>query len=238
LLDPRTDVDVSEFFVWLPAAQKTWYQQRINDDKGPEEQTAAQKAAKHADTPNVLHFDSLGRPFLSILDNGKDDSGNALKFRTRTVLDIEGNQRAVIDALDRVVMRYDYDMLGTRIHQASMEAGKRWMLNEATGRPIRAWNSRKYSFSTEYDPLRRPLRSLVQGGDPGELNARLFPQPIVYERTVYGETRSASPTTPYPRCSSRISRWTRWVLTPMTPCIASSRRKAASALANPPSSLA
>jgi len=27
----------------------------------------------------------------------------------------------VIDAKDRVVMRYDYDMLGNRIHQASME---------------------------------------------------------------------------------------------------------------------
>ena len=187
LFDPRTDVDVGDFFGWLPATQKTWYQQRINDDKGPDEQAAAQKAAKHADTPTVLHFDGLGRPFLSIADNGKDDNGNALKFRTRTVLDIEGNQREVIDALDRVVMRYNYDMLGTCIHQASMEAGDRWMLNEATGKPIRAWNSRKYAFSTEYDPLRRPLGSLVQGGDPAEPNARLFPQPIVYERTIYGE---------------------------------------------------
>jgi RHS repeat-associated protein len=188
LFDPRIDSDVGEFFSWLPAAQKTWYQQRINDDKGLDEQAAAEKAAKHADTPAIAHFDSLGRPFLSIVDNGTDDNGNALKFLTRTVLDIEGNQRAVIDALDRVVMRYDYDMLGTRIHQASMEAGERWMLNEVTGKPIRAWNSRKYAFSTEYDELRRPLRSLVQGGDPGEPNARLFPQPIVYGRTIYGES--------------------------------------------------
>ena len=36
----------------------------------------------------------------------------------------------VIDALGRIVMRYDYDMLGTRIHQASMEAGERWTLND------------------------------------------------------------------------------------------------------------
>ena len=39
-------------------------------------------------------------------------------------------------------MRYDYDMLGTRIHQASMEAGERWMLNDVAGKPIRAWDSR------------------------------------------------------------------------------------------------
>ena len=86
----------------------------------------------------------LGRTFLTIADNGKDASGATQKYRTRTVLDIEGNQREVIDALDRVVMRYDYDMLGARIHQASMEAGERWMLNDAAGKPIRAWNSRKF----------------------------------------------------------------------------------------------
>ena len=67
------------------------------------------------------------------------------------MLDIEGNQRAVIDALDRVVMRYDYDMVGTRIHQASMEAGERWMLNDVGGKPVRAWNSRGFAFRTEYD---------------------------------------------------------------------------------------
>ena len=54
-------------------------------------------------------------------------------YATRVVFDIEGNQREVIDAKDRIVMRYDYDMLGTRIHQASMEAGERWMLNDVAG---------------------------------------------------------------------------------------------------------
>ena len=32
-------------------------------------------------------------------------------------------------------MRYDYDMLGNRIHQLSMEAGARWMLNDVAGKP-------------------------------------------------------------------------------------------------------
>ena len=49
-----------------------------------------------------------------------------------------------------------------------MEAGERWMLNDVAGKPIRAWNSRKYAFRTEYDALRRPVRSFVQGGDPAE----------------------------------------------------------------------
>ena len=42
----------------------------------------------------------------------------------RATLDIEGNQREVIDAQGRVVMRYDFDMLGTRARSTSMEAGR------------------------------------------------------------------------------------------------------------------
>jgi hypothetical protein len=156
--DPKTDPDAGEFFTRLPDADylPTWYQQRSNGAKGPAEQEAAVKPAAHADTPTVAYFDTLGRSFLTIADNGKDAAGNAQKYRTRTDLDIEGNQRAVVDAKDRVVMRYDYDMLGTRIHQASMEAGEHWMLNEVTGKPIRAWDSRGFTRRMTYDALRRP----------------------------------------------------------------------------------
>ena len=65
---------------------------------------------------------------------------------------------------DRVVMRYDYDMLGNRIHQASMEAGERWMLNDVAGKPLYAWDSRDHQFRTAYDPLRRPTDSFLREG--------------------------------------------------------------------------
>ena len=82
----------------------------------------------------MAHADSLGRTFLTVAHNKFErNSGRSSieeYYATRVDLDIEGNQRAVIDAKDRVVMRYDYDMLGNRIHQASMEAGERWMLND------------------------------------------------------------------------------------------------------------
>ncbi|MGH7490501.1 MAG: hypothetical protein ACREMY_33545, partial [bacterium] len=104
------------------------------------------------------------------------------------MLDIEGNQREVTDTLDRVVIRYDYDMLGTRLHQTSMEAGERWTLSDATCKPIRAWNGRKYTFRTEYDALRRTLKSFVQGGDPSEQNPKVIPQEILFARTIYGDS--------------------------------------------------
>jgi RHS repeat-associated protein len=156
---------------------------------------AANKAAAHADTPTTAHFDALGRPFLTLARNRVVCAnhlldGTADESATRVELDIEGNQREVRDERkkpdgtleQRIVMRYAYDMLGNRIHQLSMEAGARWMLNDVAGEPIRAWDSRGHSFRTEYDPLRRPVRSFVTGADPDKPN-----QELLTERLVYGE---------------------------------------------------
>lgn len=183
--DPRTDPDVGEFFQLLPAADylPTWHDQRRNGQKGRDEKAAADKAAAHAGTPTVAYFDTLGRPMLTVADNGKDPSGASQKYATRVTVDIEGNQREVKDASNRVVMRYDYDMLGNRIRQSSMEAGRRWMLNDVTGKPIRGWDSRDHSLRTEYDELRRPVRSFVTGAD-----LQNPAREICFEEIVYGES--------------------------------------------------
>ena len=127
--------------------------------KGPDEQAAAAKAAKHADTPTVAHFDTLGRTVPERRRQWQGANGNDQYFRTRTVLDIEGNQRAVIDAArprgDALRLRHAQHADSPGEHGG----GERWMLNDAVGKPMRAWNSRGYAFRTEYDALRRPLRS-------------------------------------------------------------------------------
>ena len=185
LSDPKTDPDVGEFFKLLPAADylPTWYDQRRNGQKGPDEKAAADKAAAHAATPTVAYFDTLGRPMLTVADNGKDANGLEQKYATRVTLDIEGNQREVKDARNRIVMRYDYDMLGNRIRQSSMEAGQRWTLNDVAGKPIRGWDSRDHGSRTEYDELRRPLRSFVTGADTVNPTRE-----IRFEETLYGES--------------------------------------------------
>jgi RHS repeat-associated protein len=182
--DPAADPDVGAYFRRLPDSDylPTWYRERIDGGMGPAEATAAEKAARHADTPAVACFDTLGRIFLGIDDNGGDR-----KYRTRTVLDIKGNRRAVVDAQGRMVIRCDYDMGGVQLHEASMEAGEHWLLKDIGRRPVRSWNSRFYEVRTEYDALRRPLRSFVRGGDPYERNARPSPEEILFERTVYGD---------------------------------------------------
>jgi len=189
--NPKTDDDVKGFFTRLPDAEylPTWHEARKDGQLGPHAQAAAEKAADHADTPTVAHADSLGRTFLTIGHNRFERNGALIeeKYPARVVLDIEGNKRQVIDALNRIVMRYDYDVLGTIIHQINLEAGERWTLNDATGNPIRGFDSRGHGSRSEYDPLRRPLRTFVTGADLDD-PART----LLTGRMVYGEQHPAA----------------------------------------------
>jgi RHS repeat-associated protein len=195
ITDPKTDADVGSFFERLPETEylPTWYDLRIDPAKaleewpdvdqqghahpenapiGAAEASAAKKAAKHASTPTVAHLDSLGRTFLTIADNG--DAG---KYETRVELDIEGNQRSVMDAQGRKVMVYDYDLLSTRIHQVSMDAGERWMLNDVMGKPIYGWDSRGHRLHHRYDAVRRPTQLFVNQNSVE----------LLAEQVIYGE---------------------------------------------------
>ena len=197
-LDPRTDPHVAryveEYFAGQPAGWQTWLRERIDPSSPPAdsrgafpERDAAVRALAHADTPTAAHFDSLGRTFLTSTDN------RTSTFETRVALDIEGNQREVVDAKGRVVMRYDYDMLGNRVHQASVDAGERWMLNDVTAKSIRAWDGRGHDFIAAYDRLRRPLASWVIGtdtirSDPRTLATNIAPRTaVLFAKTEYGE---------------------------------------------------
>ncbi len=203
LENPAEDPDVGDFFRRLPDTDylPTWHALRNDPAHAPaaaerwpdpqqraDEGDAAAKAAAHAGTLAIVHFDSLGRPFLSIADNGPEG-----QYQTRTEQDIEGNPLRIIDDRGNVVMAYQvevdgnppapgYDVTGRQLYEHSMDAGERWMLSDISGNPIRAWDSRGHTFRTEYDPLRRPLRVFVTGADPDNPDAELLT-----ERLVYGE---------------------------------------------------
>ncbi len=209
--DPGTDADVGGFFRRLANADylPTWHDLRTAAanatafaERYPSltartnERRAAEKTRIHAATPTVAHADSLGRTFFTVAHNKfkySDTPSDAPPvedfYRTRLVLDIEGNQREVWDERrkpdytleQRIVMRYDYDMLGNRVRQASMEAGARWTLNDVAGKPLYAWDSMGHTFRTTYDRLRRPIDSCLREGTGAE---------IVVGRSIYGESRS------------------------------------------------
>jgi RHS repeat-associated protein len=201
LADPRIDRDVGGVLSRLQTTDylPTWHALRTDsvhtavfsaqypDPRDRAAETAAAEQTQfHAATPTIAHADSLGRTFLTVAHNRfrraasrPTDAPTEELYPTRLVLDIEGNQREAIDAKDRVVMRYDYDMVGDRIHQSSLDAGERWMLNDVAGKPLYAWDSRSHRFHTIYDTLRRPSEFVMRDAANPE---------VVLGRTVYGDT--------------------------------------------------
>lgn len=171
--------------------ESEWYRKRsghlidaelLAEGKDPDkEKSAAEQAAKHAHTPLTQHFDSLGRPILSVEHNRSISNGADEFYHTSVSLDIEGNLRKVTDARSNVVMQYKYDMLGNKVYQKSMDAGQRWLLINVLGKPLRTWGERDHEFQYYYDLLHRPTYSKVRGGDGGLMLNHIF------ERIFYGE---------------------------------------------------
>lgn len=171
--------------------ESTWYHNRTNrlidaeltaagKDPG-REKLAADKAAKHANTPSTQFFDTLGRLVLSVEHNKNLLTDADDFFHTKVRLDIEGNLRSVIGARNNVVMQYKYDMLSNMVYQNSMDAGQRWLLINIIGNPLRTWDERNHEFQYFYDILRRPTKSKVIGGDGDTVLNHIF------DRIFYGE---------------------------------------------------
>ena len=192
----KTEFDSWQQSVYDPndtILESSWYDNRtkglidaelIGGGKNPgREKLAADKAAKHANTPNTQHFDTLGRPVLSVEHNKNIITDVDEFYQTRVDLDVEGNPRNVIDARNNVVMQYKYDMLGNLVYQNSMDAGQRWLLVNIIGNPLRTWDERNHEFQYFYDILQRPTQSKVLGGD-GPL-----PLDNIFDRVIYGESR-------------------------------------------------
>lgn len=171
--------------------ESIWYHNRTNrlidaelsaagKDPGIEK-LAADKAAKHNNTPAIMHVDAQGRPVLR-MEHNKDVVDADIFFHTKTKLDIEGNIRSVTDTRGNVVMQYKYDMLGNKVYQNSMDAGQRWLLINILGNSLRTWGERNHEFQYFYDILHRPTQSKVLGGD-GDI-----PLDNVFDRIFYGES--------------------------------------------------
>ena len=185
LLDPRDDPDVAgyagRYLAVLgerPGGWATWYAQRIGGALGPAEQRAAEQTAPHAGTPARAWLDTLGRTFLTVAHNRvpAEDGRLADQFcRTRSLLDIQGNEHEVRDALGRAVMRYGYTMTSARqVTHAGMDTGGGLLLPDVTGKPVYSRNSRGFAFRTDYDALRRPgphLRHRSRHHRPGAADA-------------------------------------------------------------------
>jgi RHS repeat-associated protein len=183
LLDPRDDPDVAGYagrylarLSGQPGGWATWYDSRIDGELGQPDQRAAEQAALYAGTPTRSWLDTLGRTFVTVAHNRvPSPDGPADRYcLTHSLLDIQGNEHEVRDALGRTVMRYGYAMLGAQLTHTGMDTGRGGLVPDAAGNPVLTWSARGFAFRIEYDELRRPGRTYVEGpGITGEaLQAR------------------------------------------------------------------
>jgi RHS repeat-associated protein len=190
---------------------------RMNASPLAAEQRAAQAAAVHAATPALTLLDSLGRSVVTVAHNRTD--GTDEKYLTFRKLDAQGRPLWVQDARGNRVTQYVtpplpggvhpfddaqnlapqgivpcYDLTGQPLLLHSMDAGDRWLLNDAAGTPLFTWTSRGFRSRTTYDALRRPVGVFLSAagdttpdGGPRDTAAPPGPEALV-ERRVYGET--------------------------------------------------
>ncbi|HSR11712.1 MAG TPA: hypothetical protein VLS90_09730, partial [Thermodesulfobacteriota bacterium] len=194
-----------------------WYARMMSDPSGEAERRSAALTAVHAATPSIKILDPLGREVITIAHNRLEDpAGNVKingtnyrdeKYLTFTKLDAEGKPLWIRDSRGNLVMQYIlpvkpdrdegneipggsiscYDIAGNVLFHHSMDAGDRWMLNDAAGKPMIGFEVNNLIgkdvleervYSTAYDGLHRPkeLWLKINGGDPQ-----------VIERFRYGE---------------------------------------------------
>lgn len=156
--------------------ESDWYKDGTNSSDQAE-RAAAEKASKHANTPSVIHLDSLAKPFLMVASDGRTQTS----IETYVRYDVEGNIRSVTDDRGNEVMTWKYDMLGNMCFQKSMDAGERWTLMNTMTKPILKKDDRSHVFSFKYDKLHRPLEGKVKGGEKVILDN-------VFDSIIYGES--------------------------------------------------
>ncbi len=138
----------------LDDATNAWRVFRLTLATDHPDRIAYDQAVLHAATPSRTYVDALGRPFLAIAHN-KQGSTDEL-IATRTVLDIEGMPKRVIDPLDRTCQTYAWSIAGQLLAESNIDKGDRWSIATVLGEMLRRWDQRGQMFAADYDVLRRP----------------------------------------------------------------------------------
>ncbi len=134
---------------------------------------ALEKSRRHQDTPVISHLDALGRAYLS---EEADEHGRVR--RNRTVLDILGNPKEILDARGLTAFSCIRDMQGRVFQEHNMDAGPKWQFLNALDQTIHLWDAREVHQQITYDTWSRVINKYVDGA---------LGMDHLVERFIYGE---------------------------------------------------
>ncbi|MCG8410760.1 MAG: hypothetical protein MI739_05695, partial [Bacteroidales bacterium] len=138
---------------------------------------AAWLAAQHANTPQVKHFDNLGREFQTDDNNGKDSDNNDIIYSVHNTLDIAGRPIKVTDAKGREMTKIQMGMQQS-FAVYNIDSGNRYNLSDVMGKPLYTWDNRNHKIKYTYDQLNRPLQLTLISNN----------KTYVIEKTIYGSS--------------------------------------------------
>jgi RHS repeat-associated protein len=160
--------------------ESQWYIDRGSPDPAtqPEplsdpERRAAWLAAKHANTPGIVHFDSLGRSIYTI-----SDYGGSKIAAVRSESDLTGRFSKLFDQKQREVASGFVGMPGKPIYGENAEKGRRWIFHNVLGTLVKTWDEYGREFHIEYDIIHRPVSAFVQESGHDK---------ILFNYVVYGD---------------------------------------------------
>ena len=165
--------------------ESRWYADRGSPDpvqplpaNASAQTRAAWLAAQHSDTASLTILDGIGREVVGVAHNRVMNAAGIAQnetYLTHTKRDTEGKPLWIRDTRGNLVMQYitppvpnnqaadpgtgfapGYDIAGNPLFQHSMDAGDRWVVNDAAGQPLVRWDSRGQVLVSGYDELRRP----------------------------------------------------------------------------------
>ena len=138
---------------------------------------AAWLAARHYNTPQIVHFDVMGRPFLTEDTLDDVDVVNYTVYKTTVTYDIRGNA-VKVNSERNFDTTFEFAMISsafateegeTPIYTDSPDSGERFMLNSAAGLSIFSWDERGHTFENEYDANLRPEKTWMDDGSGKKL---------------------------------------------------------------------
>jgi RHS repeat-associated protein len=145
--------------------ESRWFTERgspdpdIDPEPADPEQRAAWLAAKHHNTPAIIHTNSLGKPFYSI-----SDYGNGKTVRVHAENDLIGRFSFLFDQMDRKIAESYTNLAGTVIYGKTAEKGEQWVFVDVLGRLVRTWDNDLREYRSTYDKLHRPISAFVKEG--------------------------------------------------------------------------